>query len=49
MDKTRLVITESFSSVTEEERKANLQKAVDQYIILNLKKGKTQTKGVRQS
>jgi len=43
MDKTRLVITEAFASDTEQQRKENLQRAVDQYIRLALKNGNLPT------
>lgn len=43
MDNTRLVITETFVSDTEQERKENLQYAVDQYIRLVLKNGSLPT------
>lgn len=39
MDKTRLIITETFRSATEEERREALQKAVDQYLLTQLKNG----------
>lgn len=39
MDKFQLVITEIFTSGTDIQRKENLEKAMDQYILLKLKNG----------
>lgn len=43
MDNTRLVMSETFLSDSQSERKENLQKAVDQYILLQLKNGSLPT------
>ncbi len=37
MNRVKLVVTETFQSVNEEERKQNLQKAVDRYLLNTLR------------
>ncbi len=40
MDKTQLDVQQTFVSKTQEEREQNLQRAVDQYLLLLIKNGK---------
>jgi len=49
VDKSQLVILEAFVSETEGQRKENLQKAVDQYIFLQLKNGSLPTETKTQN